>query len=822
MVQLSNVKCGHCFGDCYGDVISAHGKYYHQNCFSCAVGGCEQSLIQTGFFFSEGKFYCINDYHKLLGTQCKGCRNYVEGDTISAINSLYHPDCFACERCQQPFQANVEICFDGKDLFCSDCYILTTDKNLNNDNNDNNDNDTDNDNDDGGNKLANNNINNINKTANNNNNDNKPENNNNKSTNNNNNGNKSTNNNDNNGSKSTYNNDNNGSKSTYNNDNNGSISTNNNDNNGNKSTNNNNNHCSKSTNNNNNDNGNNNGNKMANNKNSNNNGNQSTNNNNNNNGSKSTNNNNNGNIRTNNKYGNKIENNNNNSNCNKSESNNNNNGNKTENNNVNVNNLLHNNIKNVNKSVSNNINNVSKSEVNNMNNGNKPEVHNISNGNKLANNNNNNVDKSVNKTSRNAYDNNNVNPSMCAGCENDIKSDQSLLLALEKQWHLWCFNCYKCGMLLAGDYMVRDGMPYCEQDYQTEFGVSCASCGGYITGKVLQAGDKHYHPSCSHCAKCGQIFGEGEEMYLQGSEIWHPECCEDLQQQVEESDLTKDSEFDVTPIDYGDFSFSLNDSSDSFRHFVEREELKDQVDGKRKSINGPVYNILSSSSSSINGNGKLVPSRPPGFRSVKPPQTYSTLPEKKSVSRKNREDNAPPVPAPPTRSSSKLFLQKYNSGVYGATPFQKATTITHPPAENHPTVTFRRPQNGNMDDGRRIGKSPRPLSSSTPTLAHNDEVESSSSNDSPNHCKKYQKGVGYNKLQRRRSLRDENRIKLPTNIDPDRLRKFLEDPDHNVYLEDREFYQIFKITREKYYALPQGKKEELKREALKCFSWSNA
>ena len=32
----------------------------------------------------------------------------------------------------------------------------------------------------------------------------------------------------------------------------------------------------------------------------------------------------------------------------------------------------------------------------------------------------------------------------------------------------------------------RDGVPYCEQDYQAEFGVTCAGCGGYITGKVLQ------------------------------------------------------------------------------------------------------------------------------------------------------------------------------------------------------------------------------------------------------------------------------------------------------------------------------------------------
>ncbi|XP_075698431.1 actin-binding LIM protein 1-like isoform X1 [Rhinoderma darwinii] len=38
------------------------------------------------------------------------------------------------------------------------------------------------------------------------------------------------------------------------------------------------------------------------------------------------------------------------------------------------------------------------------------------------------------------------------------------------------------------------------------------------------AGDKHYHPSCARCSRCHQMFTEGEEMYLQGSTVWHPDC----------------------------------------------------------------------------------------------------------------------------------------------------------------------------------------------------------------------------------------------------------------------------------------------------------
>lgn len=54
--------------------------------------------------------------------------------------------------------------------------------------------------------------------------------------------------------------------------------------------------------------------------------------------------------------------------------------------------------------------------------------------------------------------------------------------------------------------MGKDGQPYCEKDYQKSFGVKCAYCERYISGKVLQAGDNHhFHPTCARCSKCGKF-----------------------------------------------------------------------------------------------------------------------------------------------------------------------------------------------------------------------------------------------------------------------------------------------------------------------------
>ncbi|CAG11745.1 unnamed protein product, partial [Tetraodon nigroviridis] len=116
-------------------------------------------------------------------------------------------------------------------------------------------------------------------------------------------------------------------------------------------------------------------------------------------------------------------------------------------------------------------------------------------------------------------------PSYCAGCGEEIKQGQSLL-ALERQWHLTCFKCQTCGRVLTGEYISKDGAPYCEADYHTQFGIRCDSCSSYISGRVLEAGGKRYHPSCARCARCNSVFREGEEMYLTGSDIWHPTCKE--------------------------------------------------------------------------------------------------------------------------------------------------------------------------------------------------------------------------------------------------------------------------------------------------------
>ncbi|XP_008433063.1 actin-binding LIM protein 2 isoform X12 [Poecilia reticulata] len=134
----------------------------------------------------------------------------------------------------------------------------------------------------------------------------------------------------------------------------------------------------------------------------------------------------------------------------------------------------------------------------------------------------------------------------CCGCGKEFKNEQSLV-ALDKHWHLGCFKCKVCNKVLNAEYISKDGIPYCEMDYHAMFGIQCESCKKYITGKVLEAGEKHYHPTCARCARCEQMFGEGEEMYLQGSSIWHPPCRQAAKQE-EKSKVTRISSESITSV----------------------------------------------------------------------------------------------------------------------------------------------------------------------------------------------------------------------------------------------------------------------------------
>lgn len=87
-----------------------------------------------------------------------------------------------------------------------------------------------------------------------------------------------------------------------------------------------------------------------------------------------------------------------------------------------------------------------------------------------------------------------MSPTACAACGHLIQSGQ-VLQALNAHFHIHCFKCTACSAVLHGEYMARDGRPYCIRDYNTTFGVKCHECEDFIAGRVLQVPSL---PSASH------------------------------------------------------------------------------------------------------------------------------------------------------------------------------------------------------------------------------------------------------------------------------------------------------------------------------------
>lgn len=45
-------------------------------------------------------------------------------------------------------------------------------------------------------------------------------------------------------------------------------------------------------------------------------------------------------------------------------------------------------------------------------------------------------------------------PGACAGCGNQLREGQALV-ALDRQWHVWCLKCHSCDTVLHGEYMGK-------------------------------------------------------------------------------------------------------------------------------------------------------------------------------------------------------------------------------------------------------------------------------------------------------------------------------------------------------------------------------
>lgn len=90
----------------------------------------------------------------------------------------------------------------------------------------------------------------------------------------------------------------------------------------------------------------------------------------------------------------------------------------------------------------------------------------------------------------------------CCKCHEKIIDENSGCTAMDRLYHIACFNCHECQINLQGKpFYALDGRPFCEADYLNTL-EKCSVCLKPILERILRATGKPYHPQCFTCVVC--------------------------------------------------------------------------------------------------------------------------------------------------------------------------------------------------------------------------------------------------------------------------------------------------------------------------------
>lgn len=112
--------CYACDKPIIGQVVTALGKTFHPEHFTCA--NCNMELGSQNFFEREEKPYCEDCYQTLFSPRCARCSGPILDKCITALDRTWHPECFVCFDCEKPFGDDG---FHEKDnqAYCKNCYF---------------------------------------------------------------------------------------------------------------------------------------------------------------------------------------------------------------------------------------------------------------------------------------------------------------------------------------------------------------------------------------------------------------------------------------------------------------------------------------------------------------------------------------------------------------------------------------------------------------------------------------------------------------------------------------------------------------------------
>ncbi|CAH0555769.1 unnamed protein product [Brassicogethes aeneus] len=119
--NLFSPRCAYCNGPILDKCVTALEKTWHMDHFFCAQ--CGKQFGEEGFHERDGKPFCRDDYFDLYAPKCGSCNRAIMENYISALNSQWHPDCFVCRECRFPFHGGSFFDHEGQP-YCETHYHL--------------------------------------------------------------------------------------------------------------------------------------------------------------------------------------------------------------------------------------------------------------------------------------------------------------------------------------------------------------------------------------------------------------------------------------------------------------------------------------------------------------------------------------------------------------------------------------------------------------------------------------------------------------------------------------------------------------------------
>ncbi len=101
--------CGRPIRDAF---IRALEREWHPLCFTCE--GCGRPLGEHPFQSRGGKAYHPRCFQERFGVRCAACGQFISGQTTTALNQSWHPQCFTCGGCGKPIVHKTFPVKDGK------------------------------------------------------------------------------------------------------------------------------------------------------------------------------------------------------------------------------------------------------------------------------------------------------------------------------------------------------------------------------------------------------------------------------------------------------------------------------------------------------------------------------------------------------------------------------------------------------------------------------------------------------------------------------------------------------------------------------------